>query len=315
MRTRHSNIDAMIRRLAAHHGGLITRRTLLEHGVCWSSIDARCRSGLLTPVNRSVLHLGNGQLGPPLGAVAAALCMGVQAFISHRSAAVIHGLPLTWSGAEVSIPAERRSVKMPFVVHRVLPPGPNQMRWFEGVRVSGVARTLVELAALYDRDTLEQQIDDALIRRLTTLDSLTTVLDAMGRQGRHGVDAMERIVVERRAGAGMVRSWLELAFVRMLAAVGMPAPVRNLSVETADGPRLVDLAWPQQRVAIEAMGARWHAAHSAQRADIQRERLLVAAGWRILPATAADAGDPGPLLHALEQALDAGLPNEHRAAS
>ncbi|MGY1661366.1 endonuclease domain-containing protein [Geodermatophilus sp. SYSU D00705] len=89
----------------------------------------------------------------------------------------------------------------------------------------------------------------------------------------------------RIAGAGL-----------LLALAGLPA-IPQFTVRDADGSFVarVDLAHPEQRVAVEYDGA-WHADPTQLVRDRRRLDALVAAGWTVLHVTAADLRDPEALV-------------------
>jgi very-short-patch-repair endonuclease len=66
----------------------------------------------------------------------------------------------------------------------------------------------------------------------------------------------------------------------------------------------VDLAFPEQRVAIEYDGA-WHAERGQFTKDRRRLNALVAVGWTVLHVTAADMRDPEALIAEVRALLDA----------
>lgn len=84
-----------------------------------------------------------------------------------------------------------------------------------------------------------------------------------------------------------------------LITARLPPP--DLQHVIDDGDRFlarVDLAWPSHRLAVEADGAGVHASAEALRADLRRQNLIVAAGWRLLRFTWADLGRIAPAVHA-----------------
>ena len=95
----------------------------------------------------------------------------------------------------------------------------------------------------------------------------------------------------------------------VLALAGLVA-VPQYTVREPDGRFVarVDLAFPEQRVAIEYDGA-WHGAPGQLARDRRRLNALVAAGWTVLHVTAADLNEPEALLprvRALLRAATAG---------
>ena len=79
-----------------------------------------------------------------------------------------------------------------------------------------------------------------------------------------------------------------------------------MTVRAANGDFVarVDLAFPDQRVAIEYDGA-WHAEPGQFAKDRRRLNALVAAGWTVLHVTAADLPDLDALITRLRTLLAA----------
>jgi len=60
---------------------------------------------------------------------------------------------------------------------------------------------------------------------------------------------------------------------------------------------VVDFAFPEARVAIEADGYRWHSGRARWERDLARRNSLTALGWRIVHVTWADlTQDPATLI-------------------
>jgi very-short-patch-repair endonuclease len=70
---------------------------------------------------------------------------------------------------------------------------------------------------------------------------------------------------------------------------GLPKPA--IQHEIRDRGRLVaivDFAYPDVRLAIEADGYRWHSGRARWRTDLQRRNAVTALGWRIVHVTWED---------------------------
>jgi very-short-patch-repair endonuclease len=77
--------------------------------------------------------------------------------------------------------------------------------------------------------------------------------------------------------------------IRMaIVLAGLPLPVSQHPVAVAGRTFLLDLAYPEALLGIEYNGAEHLRPDRALR-DLEREQLLVAAGWRILRFRAASA--------------------------
>lgn len=95
-----------------------------------------------------------------------------------------------------------------------------------------------------------------------------------------------RRLVEARTLAGVTDSPLETAVLRLLREEGLPVPM--LQFEVRDGDRFVarvDFAYPDQGVAIEADGFRYHDGRRHFDHERARGNDLEALGWRVLRVT------------------------------
>ncbi len=94
--------------------------------------------------------------------------------------------------------------------------------------------------------------------------------------------------------------------LRVLLVLAGLVPEAQYAVRDAAGAFVarVDLAFVEQRVAVEYDGA-WHGAAGQFAKDRRRLNRLVAAGWTVLHVTAEDMRDPAALIARLEALLAA----------
>jgi very-short-patch-repair endonuclease len=92
--------------------------------------------------------------------------------------------------------------------------------------------------------------------------------------------------------------------LRVLLRLAGLMPEPQYVVRDAEGRFVarVDLAFPEQRVAIEYDGA-WHGRPGQLARDRRRLDALVAAGWTVLHVTAGDLHDPSALVNAVRRLL------------
>jgi hypothetical protein len=97
----------------------------------------------------------------------------------------------------------------------------------------------------------------------------------------------------------------EAAVLRALAEAGLPPPVCQHPVVREDGtPAVLDFAWPDQMVALEVDGYRWHGSPAAHARDSARANAVAALGWTVLRSTPAEVSrEPAALLQALRRHL------------
>lgn len=201
---------------------------------------------------------------------------------SHRSAAALLGLrdvpsPLP----EVTVATRHRPRVEQVIVHRTdsLPAVDRAVH--DGIPVTSVSRTLLDLGAVVRPTSVELAVQDALIRKLVVEPDLLCILERLGGRGRRGTAAL-RAALRESLPAG-IESRLELQLLRLVEQCPVPPPV--VQWETSVGGRSVrfDLAWPDHRLAVEADGRRWHATRQDFERDLVRRRAIAAAGWRHHP--------------------------------
>jgi very-short-patch-repair endonuclease len=212
--------------------------------------------------------------------MAAILCGGASALASHRSAAAlwrldgVEGRPL-----EISIKAGRRIEGT--IVHRRARKDDPPVAFISGIPTTGVERTLLDLATVVSSRRTGLALDDALRRRLTTLEAMRKLLQTMGP--RAGTRTLRRLVHARDELDGKLESRLESELVRLLRDHGLPRPHSQYRVTQGDAAvARLDFAYPSSRLGIEADGYRWHGNLEGWRRDLRRDNRLKLLGWTIL---------------------------------
>jgi hypothetical protein len=173
-----------------------------------------------------------------------------------------------------------------------------------GIRVTTVARTLLDLAAVLKRRPLERAINEAEVQRHTDSLSLPALLARYPR--RRGTAAIRAILTGADVGITLTRSELEERFLRFLAGWGLPRPELNVSIAVRGGFVEADCVWRGARLIAELDGRAVHGTAAAFERDRARDRALNAASWRVVRITWRQlswearelAADLGTLLHA-----------------
>ncbi|HUP68847.1 MAG TPA: hypothetical protein VM142_03420 [Acidimicrobiales bacterium] len=241
--------------------------------------------------------------------LAAVLSAGQGAVASHTTAAALFGLSCCkFQGVEITVPIGRSHRSHLATVHETAFLNRSDMTTIDRIPVTRPARTLVDLASSTSKAVLEEAVDDALIRRLVTLDRLRACATALGGSGRKGTLLLQEVLRCWTTG-GMAEEVAEMRMVRRLLAAELPKPVLQYRVHDAMD-RFVarlDAAYPQEKVGLEMNGFRWHGSPRRFALDPQRTRRLVALGWLILPCTPVDlAGDGRELAEQVRAAREHG---------
>jgi hypothetical protein len=213
---------------------------------------------------------------------AAVLACGDGAVLSHRSAGVLHGLDgIRRVRPELTVVGRGLPRLRDGQVHRTDLLEPVDRALVDGLPVTTVARTLLDLGAVAPYEVVERAMQVAVIERKVTLPQLLSVLDRVGKRGRRGTAALRASVHEALPDTGLA-SVLEhdlLALIRQATSV---EPVLQHELVCADGRRVfLDAAWPEWQHAVEADGHRWHATRHQLEADNARRRSIRASGWTL----------------------------------
>jgi very-short-patch-repair endonuclease len=200
--------------------------------------------------------------------------------LSHRSAGVARGLieddqriiDVTTTGGRGQLDGVR--------VHR----GRRTAMRVDGLPVTTVEQTLLDLAAVLTPRELERVVDQAIRNGHRP--------PSKQRRGIKGAASLAALNRRNVQGHTVTRSELEERFLKALRAAELPDPELNVYIDGF----LVDAVWRDQRVIVELDGERWHDQPGVRRRDRRRDLLLEAAGWRVLRAGWHDLGDLTALL-------------------
>lgn len=275
-------VDVAVARRAAQQHGVVHRRQARALGMTPRQIHDRLSAGLLVAVHRGVYRLAASPTSWDQDVLAACLAAGDGAVASHRAAARLWGLRgIDQAPVEIMVPGRRSAPLAGVTSHHTDRLDPIDVSRRRRVLVTAPARTLLDLAAVVDVDTLEPALEDAVFRGLAPFPLLRRTLDRLGGSGRRGAAALRLLLDVRDPATAPTESMLEDALVRVLRKGGLPQPTRQHRV----GTMRVDLAYPHVRVAIEADSRVWHAGRGDVQRNTSKQNALVARGWRVLRFT------------------------------
>ena len=220
--------------------------------------------------------------------MAASLWVGTNGAIGGASAAALHRLDGFGPPVNIQILTPRR-LNPPLRTVKVT----RTPFWCDadrvesaGIGVTSVERTLTTVAADTTEERLEVALEDALRRRLTSVEKVSACLARLpanqpGRRRLHGL-------LSQRGPVRPAESALEVKVIRLLRQEGYPRPIRQKILDD-DGRFVgrVDLVFPEQRLIIEVDGFRYHSGRAAWDRDRERRNGLTTLGWMVLHATSA----------------------------
>jgi len=215
--------------------------------------------------------------------MAAVLASGPEAVLSRWSAAHLWMIrPNTRTVIDVTVSRKSTATKTIRRHHLFLPK--DEVTVEEGIPVTTVPRTILDLAATEDADTVENLLRESEFLRLTDRLSLPALIERYpGRRGIRKVQlALERL---REEPTGRKRSPLEERFAPFLRRHQLPLPRFNDWIVLGDKRYQADCHWPELRQIVELDGWDGHSTRTAFREDRARDRRLLAAGYRVAHIT------------------------------
>jgi hypothetical protein len=291
--------------LAMQQGGVITRNQALELGLSPNQIKWRIASGRWTVIKRSVYQLAKPRDRRDL--MRTVLVTWPGAVISHESAAEIYGLPFVErNDHRVIVSHHSRTTHdyVGFVVRRTHDLDGWHVTELDGIRLTTIARTVVDLAADRSARHMGAIVDRLVSDGLLEILELAAVLDATGRRGKPGTTTM-REVLEARIGPDHPGSVLERRGRQLIADAGLPLPQSEYPIPWTTGRRFDD-AYPERKIAIEWDSRRFHGQLSSFEADRVRDRDAAVHGWVVLRYTWVDVNrHPERVVSALRELLAA----------
>jgi very-short-patch-repair endonuclease len=258
---------------------VVTRGQLLAFGLTTEAIKHRLAAGRLHRLHRGVYAVGRPEVGQRGRWMAAALCCGPEAALSHRSAASLWGFWLRPAGIDVTIPRGSLRRRPGIRVHRRVGFGPEHRRVVDGIPVTDPVSTLIDLATCTGADQLDRAVNDADRLDLIDPEALRSALDSM--PPLPGVGRL-RSLLDTHTFAP-TDSVLERRFLQLAKGAGLPRPKTRARI---NGFR-VDFYWSSLGLVVETDGLRYHRTPAQQKKDRQRDQAHAVAGLTTLRFTAA----------------------------
>ena len=274
--------------MARRQHGLITRTQALDAGFTRHHVEHRLSRGSWKAIEREVYLLASHPMTWKTSVLAAVL--RTEGVASHRSAGVLWELDgIRVRRPEVTVPAASKVRSRTATVHRTKQWDRIEVTERSGIQVTGIARTLLDLAWALSARQLLIAVDDARLRQLVDWEDLYTVYRRHSRQGRTSCGPFRALLDQHRGEQTMSRSGWNRLVQGTLVDAGLPSPELEFRVAGPDGFRAdLDLAYPDHRVGIELDSVTWHLNRTSFEADPRRRNKLQNLGWSILNFTWAD---------------------------
>lgn len=282
-------IDTEVAHLAEAQHGVVARWQLMDIGMTERAIEHRIATGRLHLVGKGVYAVGHRCLSREGRWLTAVLSSGPSAVLSHRSAAALWGIRSSAGGpVDITLPSKSTSSRRVRRHHSLLPA--DEVGEHEGIPVTSVPRTTLDLAARASIDEVESVIREAEYRQLYDRLSLPDLLDRY--PGRRGVQrvrtALERI---EALPPGRPRSPLEERFLPFLRRHGLPRPRLNDWIVVGTHRFQVDCHWEGTGQIVELDSWQAHGTRTAFRSDRTRDRILRVSGYAVTRISWAQLDD------------------------
>ncbi len=270
-------IERAIGALAESQHGVVAIWQLLALGLGPDAIQYRVSIGRLHRIHHGVYAVGHRKLTRHGHWMAAVLAYGPHAVLSHKTAAALWGIGQSSYKIDVTTPHSKRG-RATIRAHtaKLHPEEDRAIR--DGIPVTSVARTILDLAAQLAPDPLTRLIEESDRRQLFDLRALDR---AIARRPRGAGAAKLNAVLAAYRGTPDTRSKLERDFRKLIADAGLPEPQFNVLVCGLT----VDIWWPQWKLVVELDGEPYHTRPRAFETDRIRDATLQKADIRVLRVT------------------------------
>lgn len=264
--------------LAGRQHGVVSIRQLRGLGHTYASVERAASAGRLHRVHQGVYAVGHTNLSLYGQCLAAVLACGPGALLSHWSAAWSLGLlPTQPVPVHVTTPVQRQS-RSPIRVHRSRTLADADRAFEDGIPVTSVPRTALDLAARIRPASLDRLLQRAEELKLFDLPEFESVL--VRNRGHHGASRLRR-AVDLYKPPPFTRSGLERRFLDLLAEAGIPMPTTGYNEAGYE----LDVYWPDLRFAVELDVFETHGTRRSFEEDRLRQEDLKLAGVELTRVT------------------------------
>jgi hypothetical protein len=252
---------------------------LVRVGFHADAVESRVRRGRLYRVHQGVFAVGHRKLEWRGVVMAAVLACGPNAVLSHRSAARLWGIrPDNRRRVDVTVPGRGLRARNGIQPHSVRKLELRDVIKIDGIPVTSLPRTLLDLAEVVPKDHVIRAITEAERQQLIDLNALNELL-ARSR-GRRGHRPLREILADAVIEPA-TREEFEHRFFHFCVEAGLPRPKINTLVEGYE----VDFAWPDQELIVELDSWAFHRHRKAFEDDRERDTVLQLADYRVIRVT------------------------------
>ncbi len=272
--------DVGLAALAEAQFGVVTSAQLVALGFSSSAISRMVGSGRLVPLYRGVYAVGHAQLLARGRWLAAVLACGEGAALSHTKSASLSDLRnCERSLVDVTVAGRTRSGQRGIRLHRVRHLHPDDVTEIDGIRVTTIARTLLDLCDVLPAIQVRRAFEKA--ERMDRLDYRALRLVAERAHGRRALKVFLPLIAEDHSPAARAKSDLEARFLDFVRERDLPTPAVNSLV----GGHEVDAHWSGTKLVVELDSWEFHRNKRSFHADRRKWLHLRSQGFDVLVVT------------------------------
>jgi very-short-patch-repair endonuclease len=277
MRDKNPVRERSLVEMAARQHGRVSRQQLLALGFERGAIHHRVVTGRLHPEHAGVYAVGNRTVTRESREMAAVLACGPGAVISHWTAAARWGFLRPSRGpVHVTVEGDRRNQRG-IRVHAIKRSHPHDRSRRDGIPITSVPRTLLDLAVVAPQPALERAVNEADRQERLNRKAVYQLLER--NKGRRGTKRLRDVIDAVDPGTRRTRSDLEVDFRKLCRKFKIEAPISNGTVAGFE----VDIHWPDTNLIVELDHYDYHRTPAEFTRDRRKWGALQKLGYNVLP--------------------------------
>jgi hypothetical protein len=276
--------DVVATQLAVQQHCAFARWQLLADGVSPAAIKRRVASGAWVVESPGVYSLAGSRDTFERRLWVAWLAAGPASTVSHEAAAQLRGVPNVVRGLAVLTNKHGGHHRLPgIIVHQYDDVLPNHVSEVDGLPVTTVERTIVDLGSVVREARLLRIVEDSKHLRLTTYVAVGECLASVARRGKPGVRKLARVLDTLIGGNPKSMSVLERDLFAVIDAAGLARPIAQFPFPGRQfTDNCVDSAYVDAKLVIEVDGRAWHTRIGDIKRDHDRDADAARNGWQTL---------------------------------
>jgi very-short-patch-repair endonuclease len=262
-----SGLDAALAAFASERHYVASSEELNGLGFSRRSVARRLEDGRLHRLHRGVFAVGRRPVSLRGRWRAAILSAGEGTWLSHLHGAAL--LDLTgppFGPVHITVVGRWLRSQKGVKCHTTSSLAAIEQHEFDGIPVTSLPRTLLDVASLVDELTLRRMYERAERLEILDLKAIRRILRL--RRGHRGAGRLRALIDYDPTAAADAVSELERLYLDLLRDAGLPTPQVNVLV---DG-HLVDCYWPSADLIVELDSYEFH----GDREAFERDRAKIA---------------------------------------